>query len=126
MKEGLLTVVIMLLTITVQAQHLRVAQIDLATSIENREPVGVDTVFSADVGSIFCFTQIENATDTTHIEHVWYYKDEEKADIRLDVKSEEWRTWSSKTILQSWTGHWRVMVKGPDGNVLATKNFVIR
>jgi len=126
MKKGLFTIVIVLIAATTQAQHLRVAKIDLATSIENREPVGADTVFSADVGTIFCFTQIDDASDTTQIEHVWYYKDQEKADIRLDVKSEEWRTWSSKTILQSWTGHWRVMVKGPDGNVLATKNFVIR
>lgn len=108
------------------AQDLKISEFQFAASVENREPVNVDTAFAADVGNVFCYTQITGATDTTQIAHVWYYKDEEKARINLDIRSNEWRTWSSKTILESWSGRWRVMIEGPDGNVLATKNFVIR
>ena len=109
-----------------QAQHVRVTEIKFATSIQNRQPVGADTVFAANVGKVYCFTHLEGAQDTTHISHVWYYKDKEKANIDLTVASNNWRTWSSKSILQSWTGPWRVMIEDSNGNVLASKSFVIR
>lgn len=118
-------IVIILSLGTVQAQEISVSQIDFATAIENRAPMGIDTTFSASVGTVYCFTRIEGITDTTQITHEWYYKDEEKARIDLSVASDNWRTWSSKEILESWTGPWRVMVIGENGNVLATKNFVI-
>lgn len=110
---------------TAQSQQIKVNQIDLATSIEDRSPVGSDTTFTADIGNIFCFTQVQSDTDSSEITHVWYHKDEEKARIKLDVKSENWRTWSSKNILDSWTGPWRVIVEDNNGNVLATKTFTI-
>lgn len=113
-----------LFSTVIQAQNI--TQFDFATAIEDRQPVGIDTAFTANVGTVFCFTRIEGADDTTQIAHVWYNKDEERARINLDVKSDDWRTWSSKSILESWTGRWRVMVEDNDGNVLSTKTFVIR
>lgn len=109
---------------TAKSQEIKVNQIDLATSIEDRSPVGTDTSFTADIGNIYCFTQVQS-TDTSQITHVWYYKDEEKARIKLDVHSDNWRTWSSKNILNSWTGRWRVIVEDNNGKVLATKTFTI-
>lgn len=116
----------MLLVNTAHAQELRVSQMNFARAVENREPVGIDTVFASNTENVFCFTRIESTTDTTQIAHVWYYKDQEKARINLQVQSDDWRTWSSKTILPSWTGRWRVMVEGPNGTVLDNKTFVIR
>lgn len=115
-----------LITNLAEAQDLKIGTFQFAESVENREAVNIDTTFSADIGNIYCYTQVTGATDTTQIAHVWYYKDEEKARINLDVRSNDWRTWSSKTILENWTGRWRVMIEGPDGNVLATKTFVIK
>lgn len=120
-----LFVSLIIFTGTVQAQDISIQQFDFATAIEDRKPSGVDTAFTADIGTIYCFTQIGGISDTTQITHEWYYKEEEKARIDLTVAGDNWRTWSSKTILESWTGPWRVMVIGPDGDVLATKNFVI-
>lgn len=116
----------MLFTGAAQAQEVRISRLDFATSIENREPAGIDTSFASNIGNIFCFTQIEGAPDTSKIFHVWYYKDEEKARISLDVQSNNWRTWSSKTIQKNWTGNWRVIVEDSKGNVLASKTFTIR
>ncbi len=110
---------------TTQAQEINIKQFEFATAIEDRKPTGIDTVFTADVGTIYCFTQVEGISDTTRITHEWYYEDEEKAQVNLTIAANNWRTWSSKKILESWTGSWRVMVTGPNGNVLATKNFVI-
>ncbi|HKK46155.1 MAG TPA: DUF2914 domain-containing protein [Balneolaceae bacterium] len=116
----------MLISGVCKAQNVRVTEISFATSIQDRQPVGTDTTFSANVGTIYCFTHLEGAQDTTHITHVWYYKDQEKAHIDLNVASDDWRTWSSKSILQSWTGPWRVMVEDASGNVLASKSFVVQ
>lgn len=110
---------------TAEAQDINIQQFDFATAIEDREPSGMDTAFTAEIGTIYCFTQVEGVTDTTQITHEWHYKDEEKARVDLTVAADNWRTWSSKTIPESWTGPWRVMVLDPNGKVLATKNFVI-
>lgn len=120
-----LFVFIITFTGTVQAQDISIQQFDFAKAIEDRSPSGVDTAFTADVGTVYCFTQIKGITDTTQITHEWYYKNEEKARVNLTVAGDNWRTWSSKKVLASWTGPWRVMVIGPNGNVLATKNFII-
>lgn len=126
LKQTIMLILAFLLLAAVsQAQEIKINQFDFATSVENRSPIGVDTSFTADVGTVFCFTQITDAPDTSQISHVWYYKDEEKARIDLDVKASDWRTWSSKSILKSWSGPWRVMVEDEQGNVLAAKTFTI-
>lgn len=113
------------ITSITSAQEIKLQQFDFATSIENRTPAGVDTTFTADIGNVYCFTHITGAKDT-QITHVWYYKDEEKARINLDVQSDDWRTWSSKSILENWTGRWRVMIEDSTGNVIDTKTFTIK
>ena len=125
MKYGLVIFLLFTGLSTGQAQNIGVAQFQFATSVEDRAPVAVDTAFAATVGTVYCFTQIRGAADTTQISHVWYYKDQEKARIPLDVSSDDWRTWSSKEILNSWNGRWRVMIEDSDGRVLATKTFII-
>ncbi|MDZ7660590.1 DUF2914 domain-containing protein [Fodinibius sp.] len=127
MKTQIFTLFFLIITFTgtAQAQEIKIQQFDFAEAIEDRKPSGIDTAFTADIGTIYCFTQVEGVSDTTQITHEWYYKEQEKARVELTVAGDNWRTWSSKKILESWTGPWRVMVLGPNGEVLATKNFVI-
>lgn len=114
-----------LVTGTLIAQDLSVKTIEIGTAVENRAIVGADSTFSPTVENLFCFTQVTGAQDTTEIYHVWFHKDEEKARTPLTIKSKDWRTWSSKTILESWTGAWRVAIEDQQGNVLAEKSFTI-
>lgn len=109
----------------IHAQSLEVSTIQFGTDVENREIVGTDSTFSSDIGTVFCYTQVTGAQDTTDIAHVWYYQDEEKARVPLEVRSSDWRTWSSKQILSSWVGEWSVRVEDQQGNVLATSSFII-
>lgn len=125
-KITLFSLLILLLPVSLLAQEISIEEIEFSTSIEDHTPVNVDTTFSADVGSVYCFTKVANVSDTTTINHVWYYNDEEKARISLQIKSESWRTWSSKKILPEWTGEWKVDVVDASGNVLATKRFIIQ
>lgn len=93
-----------LLSTNVMAQQLEVPEMEFATYMDERQPVATDTLFSAGVGTLFCFTRITGATDTSEVTHEWYYKDEEKARIDLSVASDDWRTWSSKNILKRLDG----------------------
>ena len=105
---------------------LQVDEMIFCTAIENRQPVGRDTVFKANVERIYCYTKIDGAADTTTISHIWYFKDEEVAKVNLSVKAKTWRTWSSKRLLEIWIGKWRVDVVSSDGTVLKSKEFSIK
>ncbi len=94
-------------------------------AVENREPVEVDSVFPDIVGKVYCFTKITGASKPVTIFHVWYFNDREKTRMDLEVKSKNWRTWSSKKIPKGWIGNWRVDVVSSEGEVLAGKAFTI-
>ena len=96
------------------------------TSVQDRAPVGESAAFDNDVGTVWCFTKIVGAELPDTVYHVWYYKDEEMARVALAVSSDSWRTWSSKRVLESWAGVWRVEVQTGDGTVLEAKEFAVR
>lgn len=121
-------VVIFLLPVLAFAQEtptITVEDIQICTSIENRQPVGSDTSFAKDIGQLWCFTKLSSDQDMTSISHVWYYNDREMFRIELDVKAKTWRTWSSKSIIDTWIGEWRVDILSSDGNILTSKQFTI-
>lgn len=105
---------------------LSVDEMVFCLGVEEMAPVGSKTQFFEPVDRICCFTRIAGAGDTTTVTHVWYHGEEEKARVDLAVKSASWRTWSCKTMLEAWSGAWRVDVLGPGGAVLASKEFVYK
>ena len=128
-KYALAFVITLLLSCGLYAQNssnIKVTDIAVCTSVENRRPVGTDSVFSSDVGKLYCFTGLTSQMDTTEISHVWFYKDKEMAKINLPVKAKTWHTWSAKTIVPAWKGNWRVEIQDPDGKVIASKSFQIK
>ena len=98
---------------------------ELATGIQDREPVGVGSTFPADVDTVYLWTRVMGARDTTFIKCVWTYGDKEMATVELPVRSPSWRTWSSKAIMPQWAGKWDVKVLDADGNVLKGLTFTI-
>lgn len=113
-------------TVLAQGQDLAIKSIQFGTDIENRDIVNVDSVFTNTVERIYCFTEVEGAEGSTTITHVWYHEDEQKARVELPVKGSDWRTWSSKRILESWIGEWSVDIMDSSGEVLATKTFRVQ
>jgi hypothetical protein len=108
------------------AQDIEVEEMVFCSSIEQHQPVGIDTVFVETVGTVYCFSKITGAADTVLISHVWYYNNEEKARVDLSIKSRTWRTWSSKRIMEDWQGKWRVDIIDMNGNILKSKQFFIK
>ncbi|GAB4184005.1 MAG: DUF2914 domain-containing protein [Calditrichia bacterium] len=109
-----------------QSGTLAVDEMVFCTSVEERTPVGIDTVFTSDVGTVYTFTKIAGATESTTISHVYYFNDQEMAKIQLNVGGSPWRTWSSKTIMPEWKGVWKVKVLDADGNVIKSSVFTVK
>lgn len=105
---------------------LKVEEIFLGTGVENREAIGVDTIFSADVGKIYCWTKITGATTETQISHNWYYQDQEIVKIDMLMKSPSYRCWSIKTIYPQMKGNWRVEIEDSEGELLRSISFTVK
>ena len=103
-----------------------VKNIVISTSVEDRQPLGVDTVFAVDTQKLYCYTQLSSDTDSSSIAHVWFFNDKQMAKIELNMRAKTWRTWSSKNIMPAWKGDWRVEVQTSKGDVIAQKFFKIQ
>ena len=125
MKVRIIILAALLVTTLLYSQQLKVDEMVFCTSIEERTPVGIDSVFSVDAERIYCYTKLSGSEEPTVISHVWYYDGEEKARIKLNVKASEWRTWSSKRMTDYWLGDWRVDIFDNQNNVLQSKSFKI-
>ncbi|MFQ5847346.1 MAG: DUF2914 domain-containing protein [Candidatus Methylomirabilales bacterium] len=97
----------------------------VAAAISDREPVDASQVFSPTIGTIYYFTAVRSPRPPTEITHVWYHGEREVARVTLSVNGPIWRTWSSKRILPTWTGSWRVEALTPEGTVLASQDFSV-
>ena len=97
----------------------------LCTGVVDRVAQGEAIKFSSDVGHVYLWCRVIGAKDTTHVEHLWYYKGEEKASIKLPISGASWRTWSMKTIMPHWTGQWEVKIVDADWHVLKTLSFTV-
>jgi len=105
---------------------IKVDEMAVCTSVEERQPVGTDTAFVKTISQLYCFVKISGASDSTSIFQTWIFNDKEMAKVELSVKGKTWRTWSSKRIVEDWVGNWKVEVSDATGNILKTKEFVIK
>jgi len=126
---SLIFIIVLLLSGVLLAQNppdIEVSSIAICTGVENRQPIGTDSVFTADTGKLYCYTKLTSQADTSEISHVWFYQDKEMAKINLLVKAKTWRTWSVKTILPAWKGNWKVDVQDANGKVISSASFRIK
>jgi hypothetical protein len=105
---------------------VEVDNIAICSSIENKQPVGTDSVFTADVGKLYCFTKLISQLDTSEVSHVWFFEDKEMTKVALTMKAKSWRTWSAKTILPEWKGNWRVEVRDSADKVITRITFKVK
>lgn len=112
-------------TATQEAGGLSVAGMVVTTAVRDRMPADTLSTVPADVGRVLLWTRVTGGSAGASVEHAWYRGDQEMARVPLEVGGSDWRTWSSKRILPSWTGRWRVEVRGPGGEVLETTSFTV-
>lgn len=100
-------------------------EINICAAVEDRQPSGVGTVFPDDLDKIYCFTKIGGAEDTTYVNHVWYFGNDEIARVKLPIKSNPWRTWSSKKLNMG-LGNGHVEIVSESGDILGKAEFEIQ
>ncbi len=106
---------------------LEVAEMSFGTDYDRdtRSLIGTATTFPAGVERLWCRTRILGADDPTTITHVWYRDGKTMARVELAVRSNDWRTVSSKLLLPDWTGVWEVKVLDPAGTILRAESVTV-
>lgn len=105
----------------------KISRAVLTRKVSKREPTNV---FAADIRlnqfeeALSFFSGLKNLQGQ-QVKHVWSYEGETMAEISLNVTSPRYRTYSTKNIMNTQTGHWRVDVVDEQGNLIAQKEFRI-
>jgi hypothetical protein len=107
------------------AQGLTISRMEIAGSVENREPVGVAASFPSSQDRVFCYVELKDVPDDTSITFVWSFGQNEMGKVTQQVRqSSRWRTWSSKQI-GGMKGDWKVDVLDGSGAVLKSATFKV-
>jgi hypothetical protein len=107
------------------ADGMEISKIAICTEVQERTPVGEADSFSNQIGQLTCFTRVQHAEAPTQIFHRWYVGEEMVEEIAINVRGEQWRCWSTKTIQPGWSGECRVEILTEEGDVISTKKFVL-
>jgi len=102
-----------------------VSRMLIAGSIEDREPVGAVSAYSASTEKVYCFLEAIDIKENTKVSFVWYHEDKRMAIVTLPLnKGSKWRTYSSKK-LGALTGEWKVELQDAGGNVILDVGFTV-
>ncbi|MDZ7270741.1 MAG: DUF2914 domain-containing protein [candidate division KSB1 bacterium] len=104
---------------------LRVTQLQICRRVEGLEPVEGGARFPANVGTLYCFTEVQGASRPEVIYHEWQYGGGRVTSVPLSVEDDSWRTWSKKSIRPSQVGAWQVKVRDSQGRLLGQTRFEI-
>ena len=105
-----------------KADEIGVTRSIITTEIKALEPVSRLERVPTTVQRVFYFTELTGLAGHA-ISHRWEYNGQLMAEVRFEVGSNRWRTWSSKNMLPSWTGTWQVSVVDDGGNLLEQQAF---
>ena len=107
----------------IMQSDIKVSKAVFTEQIIDREPV---TIFATSipkyVREIKFYTQISHANNQT-LSHRWRFNDQVLATIPLEIKSDDYRTWSSKKMSSAWQGTWHVEVLDTNQAVIYRKSF---
>lgn len=117
--------VLVAVTAPTLAMAMEAERVVVCTGVEERKPVGAAERFAADVGRVYCFSELTGVGAAEVIRHVWYWEGTEVARIPLPVEPGRFRTWSLKTIPPAWSGSWRVVVEDANGDVVGEVKFKV-
>lgn len=102
-----------------------IAEAVVCREVVDRTPVGAGDVFPNDLERLYCFVRVVGAEAETEIQHKWYFQDQLVATVSLAVRSDNWRTYSSKQIGPQATGEWMVEICTDSGEPVKKIIFVV-
>ena len=100
-----------------------IARAALTSAVDDREPVDSVSTLSNDNTTLFYFTEVRDMAGQT-ITHRWEHNGEVMAEVEFQIGGPRWRIYSSKTLMPTWLGDWKVSAIDAAGNPLTVNNFV--
>ncbi|VAW98982.1 hypothetical protein MNBD_GAMMA22-1389 [hydrothermal vent metagenome] len=92
------------------------------TQVSEHEPTDKIDKLQSSYNSVYYFTELQDMSGQTAI-HRWEYNGNVMAETKFTVSGPRWRVWSSKNLLPSWTGEWKVSVINGVGDVISEDVF---
>lgn len=107
------------------ASGLTISRMEIASDVQNREPVGAAASFPAAQERVYCFLEFTDVAQEASVSVVWTLGMNEMARVPLTIKAySKYRTWAYKTIA-GMKGDWKVEIVDGAGNVLKSAAFKI-
>ena len=100
-----------------------VARATLTSAVQDREPIDSVSSLSNDKTTLYYFTEVRDMAGQT-IKHRWEHDGEVMAEVEFEIGGPRWRIYSSKTLVPTWLGDWKVSLIDAAGNPLSVNNFV--
>ena len=99
----------------------------LPRSVSNKEPLGElnDISFNADgIAVVWTYSEVVDKRGSL-LNYVWLHEGSQVATVKVDIRGNRWRSYSSKVINQSMSGAWRVELHDGEGRLLASADFLL-
>lgn len=106
------------------ASSLTISRMDIASSVDNRQPVGIAATFPASQEKVFCYVELKDVPKDTTITFAWTYGNDTDKVTQQIKKSSRWRTWGNKSLAGR-IGDWKVDVLDESGEVLQSAAFKV-
>lgn len=108
------------------ARALEVIEVAISTGVVDHLPIDSVESYTVNAGKLYCFTRVMGSAGRDKVIHVWRREGQEMARIELPLRSDDFRTWSVKTLQPTWSGKWQVDVVDDAGTVLVSLPFVLQ
>ena len=106
-----------------QTTNNAVHRAQLTSNILSREPSdNIQYLSLQEQNKLYLFTEIYGKNNQK-IYHRWIFKKKLIAEITLNIRNDQWRTYSSKNFDETMIGEWEVQVVDQDDNILKTVMF---
>ncbi len=102
--------------------HGSVTRSIFTTQVTEHEPIDKIETLTVNHNSVFYFTELRDMSGQTAI-HRWEYNGNVMAETKFNITGPRWRVWSSKNLLPSWTGEWKVSVLNGVGDIISEDVF---
>jgi transcriptional regulator with XRE-family HTH domain len=101
---------------------LQVADAGVGTDVRDHQLVGSADRFRPGTRVAF-WTRVLGGQPGDSIRHVWFHEGQAVMRADLEVSGPSWRTYSRLDLPEAATGSWAVEARGPDGQLLARREF---
>lgn len=110
-----------------ETNPIEIKYFKLGRKLQNKELIGIDSIFYTDDERIYCMTKIQNQNNGKVIFHNWYKDNKLISKIRMEIGwSYNWRTWSYINVNTRRTGNWKVVISDTLETRYDSLSFTIR